>query len=170
MCSCGVSAALWSITVLFTPVGYTPLKGPYGDVPLDWVWFFSSLVLTGYIISCESVLIKKQSIACTTDLVCSQADQRNCLGHHDVTCDMWCQTFTVFRDTCSRLYSRSWKNAAWNIGVCTLWSQNVNIWQERWIEINYHVVSAFTSMFYFELLETQRHCWPYIGWEFTFWS
>ena len=27
------------------------------------------------------------------------------------------------------------------------------------------MVSAFTSvfLFYFQLLETQRHCWPYIG-------
>ena len=31
----------------------TPLYGLYGDVPLDRVWFFTSLSYTGYIISCE---------------------------------------------------------------------------------------------------------------------
>ena len=76
------------------------------------VWFLSSLVLNRVYNFTQVGLDKKQGIACTTDLVCSQADQRNCLGHHDVTCDMWCQTFTVFRDTCSRLYSRSGKTAA----------------------------------------------------------
>ena len=36
--------------------GDTPLYGFYGVVPLDRVWFLTSLSLTGYIISCESVL------------------------------------------------------------------------------------------------------------------
>ena len=76
------------------------------------VWFFSSLVPNRVYNFTQVGLDNKQGIACTTDLVCSQAEQRNCLGHHDVTCDMWCQTFTVFRDTCSWLYSRSGKNAA----------------------------------------------------------
>ena len=34
----------------------TPLYGLHGDVPLDKVWFLSSLSQTGYTISCESVL------------------------------------------------------------------------------------------------------------------
>lgn len=76
------------------------------------VSLLSSLVLNRVYNFTQVGLDNKQGIACTTDLVCSQADQRNCLGHHDVTCDMWCQTFTVFCDTCSRLYSRSGKNAA----------------------------------------------------------
>ena len=36
--------------------GLTPLYGLYGDVPLDRVWFLSSLSQTGHMISCESVL------------------------------------------------------------------------------------------------------------------
>ena len=37
--------------------GLLPLYGLYGAVPLDRVWFLTSLSLTGYIIFCESGLI-----------------------------------------------------------------------------------------------------------------
>ena len=50
------------------------------------VWFLSSLVLNRVYNFTQVGLDNKQGIACTADLVCSRADQRNCLGHDDITC------------------------------------------------------------------------------------
>ena len=49
--------------VCWNPEGGSPLYGLYGDVPLDSVWFSSSLSLTGYIISHESVLNRVHNFA-----------------------------------------------------------------------------------------------------------
>ena len=63
-----------------TARGVYPLYGLYGNVPLDRVWFLTSLSSTGYIILGESVLNRvyfegacsnhKQGFACTIDLIC----------------------------------------------------------------------------------------------------
>ena len=58
--------------------GCTSLYGLHGEVPLDMVWFLTSLSLTGQIISRESVLNRvynfarvcpnyKQGIACSIE-------------------------------------------------------------------------------------------------------
>lgn len=44
------------------------------------VWFLSSLVLNRVYNFMQVGLDNEQGIACTTDLVCSQADQRNMFG------------------------------------------------------------------------------------------
>ena len=52
------SCLISSLIIIDNPIEYfhsraggggTPLYGLYGDMPLDWVWFFISLSLTGYI-------------------------------------------------------------------------------------------------------------------------
>ena len=44
--------------------GGTPLYGLYGDVPLDRVWFLTSLSQTGSIISRESILKRVYNFVC----------------------------------------------------------------------------------------------------------
>ena len=44
--------------------GFTPLYGLYGGVPLDRVWFLTSLSQTGNIISRESVLKREYNFVC----------------------------------------------------------------------------------------------------------
>ena len=63
-----------------TARGVYPLYGLYGDVPLDRVWFLTSLSQTGNIILGDSVLNRvyfagvypnyKPGFACTIDLIC----------------------------------------------------------------------------------------------------
>ena len=44
--------------------GFPPLYGLYGDVPLDRVWFLTSLSQTGNIISRESILKRVYNFVC----------------------------------------------------------------------------------------------------------
>ena len=44
--------------------GFTPLYGLKGDVPLDRVWFLTSLSQTGNIISRESILKSVYNFVC----------------------------------------------------------------------------------------------------------
>ena len=54
----------------FDPGG-TPLYGLYRDVPLDRVWFLTSLSYTGYIISSKSLLKR----VCILGFFCSKQGQ-----------------------------------------------------------------------------------------------